>query len=261
MRENILLQKLRADEVVLGLCNKYPSAGIVEGMCPGWDFLWIDGQHGEMDHRACMAAVRTAASVGVESLLRVPGHEAGVLGMYADMSPSGILVPMVNTPEDASRVVDRLRFPPLGNRSYGGRRVIDLDGRNFYRERELAVFAQIETVEALENVHSIAATEGIDVLFFGPDDMKCQMGIPVNTGVLENDRLRSALERTATAAREAGKPCAGVAPSETTLRAFIDMGYRCLCCGSDSGFLSAGSQERRALMRDIVAEEVGASAE
>ena len=256
MRENVLLEKLRADEVVLGVCNKYPAAGIVEGMCPGWDFLWIDGQHGEMDYRACMAAVRAAASVGVESLLRVPGHEAGVLGMYADMSPSGILVPMVNTPEDARRVVDRLRFPPLGNRSYGGRRVIDLDGRNFYRERELAVFAQIETVEALENADAIAATEGIDVLFFGPDDMKCQMGIPVNTGVLENDRLRTALECTAVAARDAGKPSAGVAPSEATLRVFLKMGYRCLCCGSDSGFLSAGSQQRRALMRDVANEQM-----
>ena len=100
--------------------------------------------------------------MGVDTLLRVPGREFGVVGPFADMAPSAILIPMVNTPDDAAEVVRALRFPPRGNRSFGSRRAVDLYSRDYYLESEPLLVAQLETPQAVENAHAIAETDGID---------------------------------------------------------------------------------------------------
>ena len=143
-----------------------------------WDFLWIDGQHGPFSYDSALTAVRTTDLVGTDSLLRVPGQEHSLLGLYADMLPSAMMVPVVNTPEQAKAVVDATRFPPLGNRSYGGRRPIDFLGRDYYMGEGLVLVLQIETPEAVENAAAIAALEGVDALFLGADDLKIQLGVP-----------------------------------------------------------------------------------
>jgi len=249
MRKNILAEKLRAGEIVLGLCNTYPASGIIEGMCHGWDFVWIDGQHGEMSYDSILHALQAAAGVGIETVVRVPGHEHGVLGVHADLCPSAILVPMINTVEEARHVVAGLRFPPLGVRSYGGRRVIDVDGRDYYRERELMVIAQTETLEAVENAAEIAAVEGIDGLFFGPDDMRVRMDIPVNTPMTEHPRLKEALRQTVDAARGAGKFTACVAVTPEAVEMVVGMGYRMVVGGGDIRFLRTASAEALTVLR------------
>jgi 4-hydroxy-2-oxoheptanedioate aldolase len=238
MRPNPLFDHLRAGKVALGLCNMYPASGIIEGMCPGWDFVWIDGQHGEMDYAACLHAVQAARGAGVETLIRVPGHDHRDLGTLADLGPSALMVPMVDSPEQAELIVQGTRFPPRGNRSYGARRAIDLDGREYY-QRELMVVAQIETLEAVDAAAEIAAVDGIDALFFGPDDMKLRMGIPVNTPVTDHPRLREALAQTAAAAAAAGIFAGTVAPSAAAAEMVTELGYRILVGGGDIAFLRA----------------------
>ena len=162
------------------------------------------------------------------------------------------MVPMVNDREQAEAVVRALRFPPLGARSYGGRRVIDLDGRNFHRERELLLLAQIETIEAVQNAEEIIRTDGVDGLFFGPDDMKCQMQIPTDTPLTADERLLAALQRTARVATDAGKFCGTVAADPQTARACLDAGCRLLVAGGDSGFLRHGSARAMEMIRGVV---------
>lgn len=254
MPANAMSDRLKAGDTLLGLCVMYPAAGIIEGMGAGWDFVWVDGQHGEMDYRAIVAALRSADLMGLTALLRVPTHEPGLLGMYADTDPAAVMVPMVNNAEQAGRIVSALRFPPLGTRSYGGRRVIDRNGRDYYRQRELLVVAQIETVEAAQNAGAIAATPGIDGLFFGPDDMKVQMGIDVNTPPLDHPRLLEAMTRTADAARAAGKFAAGVAPSAAALQKMRQMGYRMLVGGGDIAFLRTAAAAKLQELRGAIAQ-------
>tara|TARA_B100000809_G_scaffold104721_1_gene103215 strand:+ start:118 stop:921 length:804 start_codon:yes stop_codon:yes gene_type:complete len=251
MRKNQLLEKLRADQVVLGLTNMYPASGIIEGMGRGWDFIWIDGQHGEMSYDSCLHATQACTATGIDSLIRVPGDEYSTLGRFADLAPAAIMVPMVETPEQAQAIVQGLHFPPLGNRSYGGRRVIDLDGREFYK-RELLVVVQIETLGAVERAEAIAAVEGVDVLFFGPDDMKMRMGIPINTQITDHPKLSEALEKTATAARNAGGWAATVTGTPAGLEMTMGMGYRMLVGGGDIGFLRTLSASRLAEFRGVL---------
>ena len=254
MSTNVFLNRLRRGEVLLGLCNMYPSPGILEGMCKGWDFVWIDGQHGQIGYADVGNILRAAAVAQVQTLLRTPGCEPGMLGQYADLSPSAVMVPMINNATEAQAVVQALRFPPLGERSYGGRRVIDLYGRDYFHEAELAVVAQIETQEAVANAEAIIGTEGVDMLFFGPDDMKVRLGIGINTSPFEDESLRSAMRRTAEAARGAGKFACCIAASAATLKAAVEMGYQVIVGGGDIGFMRAASASKLAELRELAGE-------
>jgi 2-keto-3-deoxy-L-rhamnonate aldolase RhmA len=237
---------------LLGVANGYPCPAIVEAFGRGWDFVWIDGQHGQYSHDVAIHAVRAGNAVGVDTVLRVPTHDPGILGMYMDMLPAGLMAPMVNTAEQASAIVDAIRFAPLGNRSFGGRRPIDCLGREYYKGPSSLLVVQIETPQAVENAERIIAVEGVDALFLGPDDLKLQLGIPVDTPVLESAPLEDAMRRVGQAARAANKFAGGIAGGEETLTEAIGMGYQLLVVGGDVPFIRTASRERLEASRRIL---------
>jgi 2-keto-3-deoxy-L-rhamnonate aldolase RhmA len=239
-----ITEKISNGKTVFGLWNTYPAPGIIEGMCPGWDFVLIDGQHGEHTYDSILSACRTAENMGVLVMIRVPINTPDQIGRYADIAPWALMIPMVNNAAEAKNAADGGCFPPVGKRSFGGRRVIDLDGRDYYTEKSPFIIAQIETMDAAENCEAIIGTEGIDCLMFGPDDMKVQLGIPVNENPLDNTRIRKLMEKTVRAAQNAGKYAACIAGTPDTVRAVTAMGYRILISGSDSAFLRSASEEK-----------------
>ena len=241
MKSPTLRRRLAAGELLFGLTHVYPAPGIVEVMAPGWDILWIDGQHGQFGHAELMAAVRACDLVGVAALVRVAGHESSLLGPVADMAPAAMMAPMVNSAEEAAAIARALRFPPLGERSYGGRRVGDLYGREYPNLADLLVVAQIEAPAAVEASADIAAVEGIDVLFLGPDDMKLRLGLPIETPLFADPRLASAATRVASAARAAGKFAAMPGATPENVARCRELGYQMFFGGSDVGFLRAAS--------------------
>lgn len=249
-----LRERLGAGETILGFANTFPATGIVELMCKDVDLAWIDCQHGQIDYMAALDAVRAADRVGILSMVRVPTHDPLLLGTYADLSPSALMIPMVETVEQARSVARALTFPPLGNRSFGGRRPIDIHGLGFYRTHQPLIVAQIETLESVACAEAIAAVEGIDVLFFGPDDMKLRMGIPVETSPLDHPELLDAMRRTAKIARAAGKWSGTTAANGKAARAARDMGYQMLMCGADAQFLRLLPPQRLAEVRDALGE-------
>ena len=111
MKES-LNARLANGEVLLGMGFMYPAAGIIEGAGRGWDWAWIDGQHGEMDYRTTLECVRVAQACGLLPVVRVPGHEYGFIGPAMDMAPAGIMIPMVDTAEQAQQLVESMRFGP-----------------------------------------------------------------------------------------------------------------------------------------------------
>jgi len=244
--------KLQEGEVLLGVATAYPAPGIIEGMGRGWAWLWIDTQHGELAYHDTLHAVRIAASLGMAAIVRPDTQDYSLLGKCADIAPTGMMIPMVSTPQDARRTVEALRFPPLGNRSYGARRAIDLYGRDFYKELKLLVMAQIETELAARNAQSIIETDGIDALFFGPDDTKVRLGLPVNTPVGESKELLRNMEKTAEAARRAGKFCGCIAASQDALKMARDMGYQLAVGGGDAVFLRTGATARMEELRAVL---------
>jgi len=249
-----LKQKLKDGSIVKGLANTCPAPNIIERMCQGWDFVWIDAQHGQYSYDSVLHSIRAAMTIGVDTIVRVPGHEYGVLGPYADTACSCIMVPMVDDRDQAKKVVEGLKFPPIGMRSFGGRRMIDLYGREYHKDNEVLVMAQIETPKAVENLNSIAETEGIDILFFGPDDMKIRMDIDVNAPVIGNKKLLDAMEEVSKAAFRTGKACGCIAADNYTMKLALDMGYRLFMCGSDIGYLRSASSARLEDVEDLLKE-------
>ncbi|MBN2293306.1 MAG: hypothetical protein JXM70_12825 [Pirellulales bacterium] len=247
-----LRERLAAGDILLGLSNNYPSAALIETVGSMWDFIWIDGQHGQFSYDNALTAVRASDLVGTDSLLRAPGHEHSLLGLYIDMFPSALMVPMVNTPAQAHAVVDATKFPPLGNRSFGGRRPIDSLGREYYLAEGPLLIAQIETPRAVENVEEIAATDGIDVLFLGADDLKIQSGESVDAPNLETEVVTQAMDRVAKAAKGAGKYSGCVAVTPEQVKYSIDLGYQILAVGGDMAMLRCACRDALELLRKVI---------
>ena len=252
--ETSLQKKLRAGDVALGLVVTYPAPGIIECMGAGWDWLWIDGQHGQMDYQGMLQCVRTAEACGLAPIPRVSGHETGIIGPVLDMKPAGILIPLVDTPEQARRIVDAVYFPPLGNRSFGGRRVVDVGGRRYYEtaNEETLLVVQIETQEAARNAEAIAAVDGVDALFVGPDDMKVRLGIPINTSITESDELAGVMKDIVKAAMNAGKFVGCPVGDVESFTMVLGLGYRLMACGGDVSFLRTMSAARLKELREAI---------
>jgi len=254
-----------AERPQLGFASTYPAPGIIERVGQDWDWCWIDAQHGSWEPGDAVQAVRACGLVGLFAMVRVPGHEYGIIGRALDTACHAVMVPMVDTPAQAEEVVRAVRFPPRGKRSYGGRRPCDLYGRGYShadRPQPLLV-CQIESPEALENVEAIAAVDGVDVLFFGPDDMAQARGMPMDVprpaGCFD-----AAMERIAAAAGRAGKFAAGIFNTPEALRGALAMGYRMIVCCGDVSILAAGSARAADACRgaagqprDIVADRTG----
>jgi 4-hydroxy-2-oxoheptanedioate aldolase len=253
----LLREKLNNNEVTLGLSMMYPAPGIIECMGVGWDWIWIDSQHGQIDYQTMLHSIRTAEICGLPAIPRVPGHEVGFVARVLDMEPAGIMIPMIDTPEQARQVVEMVCFPPLGGRSYGGRRVIDRGGREYCytANDDTLLVVQIETPTAVENAEAIAATEGVDALFFGPDDIKLRMGIPINAQINESDDLARAMEKTIKAAKNAGKVGGCPAKDAVVLRLVASLGYQLIVGGGDAAFLRTASSATLEKLRNF--EKIG----
>ena len=252
-----LRKMLDENRPLLGLSVMYPSPGAVERVGPDWDWMWIDGQHGEMGYNETFALVRACDLVQRPAVVRVPGHEAGPIGKTLDMGAAAVIVPCVDTPEQARAVVDAAKFPPLGKRSYGGRRPIDFLGRNYSdtANTDTLLIAQIESPQAIDNVDAIAAVAGIDALFLGPDDLMLRRGFSM-TAPKSKETLGRDMEAVAGACRKHGKVGVMVGVGEEMLRLCLSLRFQMIVSGSDVGFLAGGSKQASGDARKVI----GASA-
>lgn len=237
----------------LGFCSMYASAGIIERIGQDWDWCWIDAQHGEWGFDDAVRAVRACNQAGIFSLVRVPGHEPGIIGKILDTACHAVMVPMVDNAEQAAAVVRAARFAPLGKRSYGGRRPVDLFGRAYSDpgHPQPLVVCQIESPEALEQIDAIAGTEGVDALFFGPDDMALAQGMAMDA-IRPADCFETEMKTIAEAAERHGKIAAGVFRSPEATKKAIEWGYRLIVCAGDVPLLVQHSNAAAAACRNVL---------
>ncbi len=248
-----LRKMLEENRPLLGLSVMYPSPGALERIGGDWDWIWIDGQHGEMGHEQTLGLVRACDLIQRPAVVRVPGHEAGPIGKTLDMGAAAVIVPCVDTPEQARAIVDAAKFPPLGKRSYGGRRPIDFLGRNYSdtANTDTLLIAQIESPQAIENVNAIAATSGVDALFLGPDDLMLRRGHSM-TAPKSKETLGKDMDAVASACRKHNKVGVMVGVGEEMLRLCLSMGFRMIVSGSDVGFLAGGSKQTSSEARKVI---------
>jgi 4-hydroxy-2-oxoheptanedioate aldolase len=233
-----------------GFAVTYPSPGVLERIGADWDWIWIDAQHGELGYSEILQLVRVCDLINRPAIVRVPGHAAGPIGQALDMGAAGVIVPCVDTPQQAREVVNAAKFPPLGKRSYGGRRAIDRGGRSYSdtANHDTLLIVQIETPEALQNVEAIAAVDGVDALFLGPDDLLLRRGVSMDAPRCK-ENLGLALECLLAACRKHGRFAVMVSYALPMLELGVQMGFDLIVNGADVPFLVNSSKQAAAEAR------------
>ncbi|MDA8585477.1 aldolase/citrate lyase family protein [Rhodobacteraceae bacterium] len=172
--ENALKQIWSRGEPVLNGWCSVGSPFTAEIMAAqGFDSITIDGQHGALDYSDALPMFQAMRGSGKTLLARVPWREPGVIMKYLDAGAMGIICPMINSAEEAAEFVSYLRYPPLGQRSFGPTRAaFAIDGYSTTAANDhILAFAMIETAAGVENLEAIAATPGLDGLYVGPADL------------------------------------------------------------------------------------------
>jgi len=251
MNKNKLLEILQSGKQAYGFSINYPHPAMIECVTEGWDYVWLDGQHGYMGYQELLNLSIAARAAGVSTIIRVPGHDFSVIGPVADLCPQAIMIPMVNNKEDAERIVSHLYFPPKGHRSFWNTRMLQIKGDEYYKEQDMLVIAQIETAEAVENIRDIAQTDGIDVLMYGPADLGLSYGLKPGASRKEYEVMRKAAQAVIDTAKENGKYSMFIAGDVTEARELKNMGVDIIVCGSDHGFLSSGARQTITGLREI----------
>ncbi|MCU1536826.1 MAG: Aldolase [Humibacillus sp.] len=200
-------RRLRGRETILGYWVVMDSPISTERLARiGYDYICFDGQHGLLDYKGILAGMQ-AVDAGGESvgLVRVGANDAFLIGQALDSGAAGIIVPLVNTAEDAARAVSLAKYPPLGIRSYGPMRSqLRIGPDPADSNAATVVLAMIETPQGLENVEAIARTPGIDGLYIGPSDLRIAVGGATSSDPAVDDAFEQAVTRILAAAESAG---------------------------------------------------------
>lgn len=183
MRKNTTKEKLQKGEAVIGTFVTFPSATTVE-ICghAGFDFVLLDAEHGPLSPGNCEDLVRAADVTGMTPIVRVSSNLEEI-PRYLDIGALGVQVPMIRTAQDVQRVVEAVKYPPMGLRGLGGARVSAWGMKGGFGQyvpdanRETMIIIQIETKEAVENIADILAVDGIDAVLIGRLDLSQSLGM------------------------------------------------------------------------------------
>ena len=204
-----------------------------------FDWIALDAQHGEFDRGALIAAGQALTVGGHRFAVRVERVDAADIGLALDIGASTVIVPLVESADDARRVVAAAHYPPVGSRSWGP--LAPLWGLEAPKAAAAApqVAVMIESARGLSNVNEIAAVTGVDLLFVGPFDLALSLGVPLEDLVMDD---AGPLTRIRDAAAAAGIGAAAFAGSPERARVLRDRGIGCLAVATDTGVISAGAQ-------------------
>lgn len=219
----------------------------------GYDWALIDLEHGSRDHRELAHQLQAMARFDTAAIVRVPVIEADMFKQVLDLGPAGLMIPNVETQEQAQTVMRYARIPPLGTRGaatstrnsdYG------LQYRRYLAEvnDNLLMVAQIESALGLANVEAIAAVDGIDVLFVGPTDLGIALGLDGDPAV---PAFRAALERVAAAAAAHGKLAGSLVRNAEQAKAYAALGYRFVALGSDRSMIVKGMAANATVLAEL----------
>ena len=254
---NIAREKLEQGQLALGVGIRMTrSVEIAKAMAAaGFDWLFLDMEHGVMSLEACAQIAVAALDAGIAPFARVPNGEYAIATRALDNGVLGIVVPHVDTAAEAQEIVDRLKYPPVGHRSMGGigphyglRGAPSRAAADALNAANMTV-VMLETPTAIANAEAIAAVPGIDVLLIGTNDLCAEMGIHGDFG---NARVVDAYRAMIAACRRHGI-FAGIGGvyAEPLMRTYVEMGTRFVLAGQDAAFMTAAAEQRSGFLRQL----------
>lgn len=236
-RPNILKQRIQRGENVYGCWNGLGSAYVTEVMgLAGFDFIIFDHEHGLGDLTTLGQQFHALGGLDTARVVRVPGHEMVYLKRVLDLGAEAVIVPNVNSAEEAEAVVSLCRYPPLGVRGAAPTSIrassFGFSAPDYVRTaaENTLVICQIESVQAAEKAAEIAAVEGVDMIFVGPYDLSASAGL---IGQMSHPDVLKLIAGVEKAAKAAGKPLGTIQRPGMTLKDLFDAGYQFVGAGSD----------------------------
>ena len=249
MRENPLKQRLKNGENCIGTMVRAHDPAVVEVLgYAGFDFVVIDTEHMTMNDESLVDLVRAADLAGMPAIMRVRTKTPGEILRALDMGARGVIVPQIESAEEARAAIRAARFAPLGSRGmanstraaqYG---FLDLKEYARLSNEHTLVVIYCETLGALREIDEIVALEQADVIFIGPTDLAQALGLP---GEPNHPRVREAVETVTRKARAAGKAGGTVAADAERARQLMADGIQFIALSSDLAMIA--SQARRHL--------------
>lgn len=234
----------RGETALMGWAS-IPSGYAAEGMAAaGWDVVLVDMQHGLVGYGEMVAMVTAITGRGCPALVRPPVADWGMIGRALDAGAVGVVCPMIESAEDALRLVREAKYPPVGRRSWGPARQRTALGGEAYAPAEanetVLTMAMIETQNAIDALDEILDVEGIDAVFVGPNDLA--ISLTGGRRDLEDERVVVAMRRVVAAAKTHGKIAGAFANTPDFARRYIAEGFVIVAVGSDMGYLQAGAR-------------------
>ncbi len=208
-----------------------------------FDFFMIDAQHGPWSDDTIMQAIRCITFGNATPMVRVEQNDFGAIGRLLDRGALGIIVPMVNSVEEAEAAAFAMRFPPIGGRS-GGPFGVSIHGGDYmsWSDDEVFLAVMIETRQAVERCEEIMAVEGVDGCYIGPNDLRISMGVDLNTAEGKAAHRAAILEVVA-ACDKTGKAF-GISTSDLDETKFwLEQGGRFITAGEDTEWMLNGAQD------------------
>jgi len=225
------------------LVSGAPSTAEALG-CAGFDFLVVDMEHTPVDTPEMIEILRTIAGTPAQAMVRLVWNDPVWLKRVLDGGAQTVLLPFVQTAEEAQRAVAATRYPPDGIRGVAGNHRGSRFGTvpDYLKNAasELCVMVQIETVKGFDNLAAIAAVPGVDSIFIGPSDLAASMGLLGDVG---NAAVQEKLKAAAKQLRQLRKPCGILGMNPEMTAQFIGYGYDWVAIGSDMAFMVGRAQE------------------
>lgn len=250
MRANPLREKWSTGETAYGGWMTIPSSVTAEVMAVhDLDYLCVDMQHGLVGYADSVSMLQAVSLGSATPLVRVPENTTSHISKALDAGAMGVIVPMVNTVEEAEAAARACFYAPKGGRSYGPTRVAAVEGTDYFASANatVACIPMIETMEAIDNLEGIVAVEGVDAVYVGPADLAVSMGLAPGT---DDPKFLDTLARVVeTCDRHGVVPGCHATPATAADR--VERGFRMVTVVADLLVLRAGSASAVAQARGV----------
>lgn len=240
---NPVTDKLRSGQPAVGSWLSLCSPAAAESMAHvGWDWLVVDVEHSPVGFDTMVNCFRAVQLGGAVPMARVPWNNTVWIQRTLDAGALGLVIPMINSPEEAQHAVANMKYATKGIRSFGGSRVAAyIDGADYrtWTDENLAIIVMIETVQAVEQAEAILGVDGVVGCFIGPADLALSMeATETGPGTEHEAAIQEVLRASKAVGKAAGKHCSSGA--EVSQR--IAEGFQFLALSSDAGLMSQAAR-------------------
>lgn len=246
MRKNLARKKLREGGLISGPSLYFPAPEIAEEAAQhGFDFVWLDWQHGAWTESSLNAALASFVHVDTVPLVRTLGPDPAWISRMLDIGALGVIIPMVETAEQCEAIVRAAKFPPRGNRSATGLRTAYHANHDYFdytthANNEILIIVMVETVRGVGSVREMMSVPDIDCVLVGPYDLSLSLGVPMG-----DPREEALVQEVLAASKETGVAAGYVTDSPGEAEKRAGQGFRMVCPGHDISVLPQAFREMK----------------